>query len=43
MSLENFLNPANEDEFTQEFLSDDDILELAQVNDNEDSDQESVE
>jgi hypothetical protein len=43
MSLEKSLNPANEDEFTQEFLFDDDILELAQVNDNEDSDQESAE
>ena len=33
MSLENFLNPDNEDEFTQEFLSDEDILTLIQVND----------
>jgi uncharacterized protein CbrC (UPF0167 family) len=43
MSFENFLEPPNEDEFTQEFLTDDEILELAQVDENEDSDQELAE
>src|SRR5437762_1259067 len=43
MSLENFLNPDNEDEFTQEFLSDENILTLIQVNDEEDPDQELAE
>jgi len=43
MSLENFLNPDNEDEFTQAFLLDEDTLTLVQVNDDEDSDQELAE